>query len=151
MFARQVPASAILVDGQSMAGRQMPSDHQAAPAAFQADDIIPMNRSPDWHRGSSLCVEFGYRFTETCEGLMNGRDQSSELIGRDLIAPNVCGDNFSRKFSIDGGGWRFVGHFGSSSSDRQNTTPGSKERRTFRISIKVLRRSDHLLLVPAPG
>ena len=91
MFARQVPASAILVDGQSMAGRQMPSDHQAAPAAFQADDIIPMNRSPDWHRGSSLCVEFGYRFTETCESLMNGRDHGRELVRRDLIAPKIGG------------------------------------------------------------
>jgi hypothetical protein len=78
-----------------MAGCQMPSDHQAAPTAFQADDIIPVNGSADRHRGSSLCVDFRYWFTETCEGLMNGRDQSSELIGRDLIAPNVCGDNFS--------------------------------------------------------
>jgi hypothetical protein len=75
VIASQVPASTVLLNGQSMAGRQMPSDHQAAPTAFQADDIIPMNGSADRHRGSSLCVEFGYRFTETCEGLMNGRDQ----------------------------------------------------------------------------
>jgi len=25
-------------------------EHLAAPAAFQADDIIAMNGSPDWHR-----------------------------------------------------------------------------------------------------
>jgi hypothetical protein len=82
-----------------------------------------MNGSADRHRGSSLCVEFGYRFTETCEGLMNGRDQGSELIGRELIAPNVCGDNFSREFSIDRGGWHFLGHH-SSPVGLHDTTPG---------------------------
>jgi hypothetical protein len=101
MSTRQVPASTILLNGQSMAGRQMPSDHQAAPTAFQADDVIPMNGSADRHRWSSLCVEFGYRFTEASDGLMNSQDQGRELIGPDLIAPNVGSDDFSREFSID--------------------------------------------------
>jgi hypothetical protein len=43
MFTRQVPASTILVDAQSMAGRDMLSEHLAVPAAFQADDIIAVN------------------------------------------------------------------------------------------------------------
>jgi hypothetical protein len=77
MFTRQVPASTVLLNGQSMAGRQMPSDHQAAPTTFQADDIIAMNGSPDRHCGSSLAAGFWWLFTETCEGLMNSRDQGS--------------------------------------------------------------------------
>jgi hypothetical protein len=40
MLTRQVPASAILVNAKSMVGREMPSEHLAASAAFQADDII---------------------------------------------------------------------------------------------------------------
>ena len=101
-----------------MAGCQMPSNHQAAPTAFQADDVIPMNGSADRHRGSSLTADFWWLFTETCEGLMNSRDQGPELIGRDLIAPNICGDNLSREFSIDGGGWCFVGHINSPETDQ---------------------------------
>jgi hypothetical protein len=57
-----------------MAGREMPSKHLAAPAAFQANDIIVMDGSPDRHCRCSLSVEFGYRFTNGCEGLMNSRD-----------------------------------------------------------------------------
>jgi hypothetical protein len=60
-----------------------------------------MNGSTDRHRGSSLCVDFGYRFTETCEGLINGRDYGRDLVRRDLIAPNKCGDNFGRELSIE--------------------------------------------------
>jgi hypothetical protein len=101
MFARQVPASTILLNGQSMAGRQMPSDHQAAPAAFQADDIITVNRSPDRHCGSSLAADFGCGFTEPGERAMDGRDQFSELVGPDLVSPNICGDNVGGEFSIE--------------------------------------------------
>jgi hypothetical protein len=43
MFTPQVPASAILVNAQSVVGREMPSEHLAASAAFQADDIIAVN------------------------------------------------------------------------------------------------------------
>jgi len=49
MFARQVPASAILLDGQSMAGIEMPLDHLAAPAALQANDNNRDARIA-WHR-----------------------------------------------------------------------------------------------------
>src|SRR5439155_25616485 len=74
MFTRQVPASTILLDGQSMAGSEMSSEHLAAPATFEANDIIAMNRSPDRDGGCPLSIEFGYRFTEACEGLIHGRD-----------------------------------------------------------------------------
>jgi len=40
MFTRQVPVCAILLDGQSMAGSEMPSKHLPAPAAFEANDMI---------------------------------------------------------------------------------------------------------------
>lgn len=51
MLSGQFPASTILVDAQSMPGQEMPSEHLAAPAAFEANDVIAVNRSPDWHGG----------------------------------------------------------------------------------------------------
>jgi hypothetical protein len=74
VIAWQVPASTILLNGQSTAGHEMPFEHLAAPAAFQANDIIAVDGSPDRHCGRSLFVEFGYRFTKAGEGLMHGRD-----------------------------------------------------------------------------
>jgi hypothetical protein len=43
MVTGEVPANAILLHGQSMAGCEMPLEHLAAPAAFEADDIIAVN------------------------------------------------------------------------------------------------------------
>jgi hypothetical protein len=43
MLTGEVPASAILVDAQSMAGIEMPSEHLGTPPAFEANDIIPVN------------------------------------------------------------------------------------------------------------
>jgi hypothetical protein len=42
---------------------------------------------------------------------MNGRDQHWNLIGRDLVAPNICGDDFCGEFSMGVLGRSFVGHF----------------------------------------
>jgi hypothetical protein len=57
-----------------MAGNEMPSEHLAAPAAFEVDDIIAMNGSPDRDGGCSLTVDFGCRVAKARECLMNGRD-----------------------------------------------------------------------------
>jgi hypothetical protein len=57
-----------------MAGSERPSEHLAAPAAFQANDIIGVNRSPDRDSECPLTVEFGCRFTEADERLTNDRD-----------------------------------------------------------------------------
>jgi hypothetical protein len=73
MFTDEVPARSILLHRQSMAGREMPSKHLAAPAAFQKNDVIAMNGSPDRHCESSLFVGFSARFTEADERLINGR------------------------------------------------------------------------------
>jgi hypothetical protein len=43
MLSGEFPAGTILVDAQSMAGSEMSSEHLAAPAAFEADDIIAVN------------------------------------------------------------------------------------------------------------
>src|SRR5712691_6052138 len=63
-----------------MACRKMASEHLAAPAAFQADDVIAIDGSPDRDRGYSLPVSFGDHFTERCT---HGRDQRRELVGPD--------------------------------------------------------------------
>ena len=47
-----------------MAGSEMPFEHLAAPAAFQAHDVIAMDGSPDRHGAGPLPVDFGCRFTE---------------------------------------------------------------------------------------
>jgi hypothetical protein len=57
-----------------MSRAEMPSKHLAAPAALQANDMIAVDGSADRDSGRALFVEFGYRFTKACEGLMNGRD-----------------------------------------------------------------------------
>jgi len=72
MFTRQVPASTILVDAQSMARIEMPSEHLAAPATIEADDIIAMNGLPDRDGRCPIGLGFGYRFSETGERLMDG-------------------------------------------------------------------------------
>jgi len=59
-----------------------------------------MNRSTDRHGGSALRLGFGCRFSESGERLMHGRDQRPELIGPDLVSPNVCSDNVGREFSV---------------------------------------------------
>jgi hypothetical protein len=100
MVTGEVPANAILLHGQSMAGSEMPLEHLAAPAAFQAHDIIAVNRSPYRDGGCPLTLDVGCRFSESTECLMNGRDQRPELGGRDLVLPNIGGDNRGSEFSI---------------------------------------------------
>src|SRR4029077_9768383 len=92
----EFPAGAILVDAQFMAGSEMPPEHLGAPAAFQADDIIAVNRSADRHRGFSLSVEFGYRFTKSCESLMNSQDQDRQLVRPNLVAADICSNDVGR-------------------------------------------------------
>jgi hypothetical protein len=101
MFTRQVPPSTILLDAQSMTGRNMPSEHLAAPAAIEADDIIAMNRSPDRYGGGLISLGFDYRFSDSRERLMDGRDQRSELVGPDLVSPNISGDDVGRECSVE--------------------------------------------------
>jgi hypothetical protein len=74
MVTRQAPASAILLHGHPVAGGKMPPEHLAAPATFKANDIIVIDGSPDRDGGYPLFVEFDCGFTESCEGLMYGRD-----------------------------------------------------------------------------
>jgi hypothetical protein len=100
MVTGEVPARAILLHGQSMAGSEMPSEHLAAPAALQANDIIAVNGSPGRDGGCPLTPGFGCRFSESSQCLMNGRDQRPELVGRDLVLPNIGDDNRGSEFSI---------------------------------------------------
>jgi hypothetical protein len=74
MFTRQVPASAILLDAQSMTSREMPSKDLAAPAAFEANHVIAMNGSADRHGRSLLSLGLRCRFAEADERVMDGRD-----------------------------------------------------------------------------
>jgi len=101
MVSGEFPATAILVDAQSMAGHEMPSEHLTAPAAFEANDIIGVDRSTDRDGGGPLRFGFGCRFSESRERLMDRRNQCPELIGPDLVSPNVRGNDVGREFSIE--------------------------------------------------
>jgi hypothetical protein len=122
MFARKIPASTVLIDGQLMAG-DMPLEHLAAPAAFQADHVVPMSGSPDRDGGRQFGSGFGCRFSEANERPMHGRDQGRQLVGCYLVSPNVSGDDIGRQFSIERCRRLFVGHFGSPCSNQHNTMP----------------------------
>ena len=143
MFTRQFPASAVLVRAQSVAACEMPPERLAAPATFETNDIIVMNRSPDRHSGGPVSLGFGCRFSDSGERLMHGRDQHSELIGPNLVSPNVRGNNRRREFSINRCRLWFVGHFVSPCRDRQNTMPGSIE-----VLIRLLHITSLLRLPP---
>src|SRR5436309_15322770 len=93
MLARKVPPCAILGYAQSMAGREMPSKHLAVPAAFQANDVITMKRSPDRDGGCPLTFGDGCRFSESHERLMHCRDQCPYLVGADLVLSNISCNN----------------------------------------------------------
>jgi hypothetical protein len=100
MVLGKFPASTILVDAQFMSGREMPSEHLAAPAALQADYIVAMDGSPNRHGRRPPSLGFGCQFSETGERLMDGRDERPELVRSDLVSPNVPGDDVGREFSI---------------------------------------------------
>ena len=84
MLTGEVPLCAILLHGQFMAGNEMPSEHLATPAAFQANDIIPMNRSPDRDGRCPLSLGFGCRFSEADERPME-RSRSILRVSSDPI------------------------------------------------------------------
>ena len=103
-----------------MGGRHMPTQHLPAPAAIQADDMIAMNGSPDGNSRGSLDDGFSRRLTEFPERLMDGRDQGGELVGRELIASNIGGDNFRGEVGLLRIGHRSV----PPSFEPQDTIPG---------------------------
>ena len=72
MLTGEVPASAILVNAQSVTGSEMPFEHLTAPATIEADDMIAMNGLPDRDGRCPLDPRFGRWFAEADERLMNG-------------------------------------------------------------------------------
>jgi len=74
MVGAEVPSRPVLLHRQPMASSEMPSEHLAAPPAFEANDMVAMNGSPDRHCGSSLFLGFCRRLTEADERSMNSPD-----------------------------------------------------------------------------
>jgi hypothetical protein len=107
-----------------MAGRDMPPEHPTAPPTFEANHVVLVTGSPDRHRGCSLTVDFGCRFSETHERPVHGRDERPELVGPDLVPPNKRSGDFRSEFSLDRCGRCFVGASWLSLSDRYNSIPG---------------------------
>ena len=67
MLTGEGPPHAVLLDAQSMAGREMAFEHLAAPATIKADDISAMNGLPDCDGGCPLDRRFGCRSTNADE------------------------------------------------------------------------------------
>ena len=97
MVGPEAPASSILFDAQTMNSGKVSAKHFRSVAAIEAHDIVTANRLTDRHRRSSLDDGFCCRCAELTERLMNGRDQGRKLIGGDLIAPDIGGNNFGRE------------------------------------------------------
>jgi hypothetical protein len=83
-----------------MGGCDMPTKRLAAPSAFEAHDIIVPDRLPYRDGGCLGAGGFMFRLAETGQSLMNGRNQSRDLVRTDLISPNICGHNPRGEFSI---------------------------------------------------
>jgi hypothetical protein len=109
-----------------MASSEMPSEHLAAPAAFEANDMIMVNRSADRHGRGSLLVGFCRWFTESRERRMDGRNKRRELVGRNLVLPNIRSNNVGCESSTK---WRFFGHVNLRGAPDKNTMRYKSRRR----------------------
>ena len=78
----------------------MPAKHLAAPATFEAHDVIVPDRLPYRDGGCPGAGDFMFRLAETGECLMNGRDQTIDLVSPDLMSPNISGHNLRGEFPI---------------------------------------------------
>jgi hypothetical protein len=100
MISGEFPAGTILVLAQSVAC-EVPPECLAAPAAFEANYIIAMNRSPDGDGGGPINLGFCCRFSESRERCMHGRDQRREFVGPDLVSPNISSDDVCREVAVE--------------------------------------------------
>jgi hypothetical protein len=84
-----------------MSRGEMATEHLPAPTAIQANDGIRRDRSPDRHGRRPLDDGFCWWLTEADERLINRRNQTRELVARNLVSAKICGDDFGGEFSID--------------------------------------------------
>jgi hypothetical protein len=78
----------------------MATQRLTTPPAFEAHDVIAPDRLPYRNGGRPGADGFMFRLAETGERLMNIRDQSADLVGPDLMSPNICGHNLRGEFPI---------------------------------------------------
>ncbi len=129
---QQVPACAILLDGQPVRGHEMAADHLTSPTAIYAHDVIALNGSPERHCWSSFDDGFGRRLAEVTQSLMDSRDQGRKLVGCNLVALQIGADDLHS----EGRDWAMQSAirrtFWFSMFGRQNTMPAE-----FRAVIKA--------------
>jgi hypothetical protein len=106
-----------------MGGSEVPPEHLAPPAAVKANDVIAIHGSPDRNGGGPLNLGLGSWLSEAGDRPMHSRDQGRELVGRDLVSPNISSNDIGSEFSIERCSGRFVSHLWLSRSDRQITMP----------------------------
>src|SRR5438552_1625734 len=84
---RQLPAGAVIGDYEAVGDLQMPAEHLRAKPAFEANDVILLDRASDRNcRPRRLLHRWGT--PETGKGAMHLDNQSGELVSRDLVMPH---------------------------------------------------------------
>ena len=110
MLARQLPARSILVQAETVGGREVPTQHYPSPSASQTNYVILGHGSPNRNRRFRLAGQFCQRFAKLPKRLKDDRDNVRELIGCDLISPDERGDDFGHEVSITRCRRRLIGH-----------------------------------------
>src|ERR1700731_4354411 len=93
-----------------MGGRDMTTKRLGAPPAFEAHDVIAPDRLLYRDRRCPGADSLLFRLAEANERLMNGRDQSADLVSLDLIALYKCGHNPRREFPMGQYGRELIRH-----------------------------------------
>jgi hypothetical protein len=120
----------------------MASEHAAGKAAFETNNEISLNGSPDRNRRGSLDDGFCCGFAEATESVMHCREQGGELIRLDLIASQIRGDDLRCEFG------RLLIRHRFPLFPASNNIPTPVNSRRANEDSPHRRRPDHPFLVP---
>src|SRR5438876_281749 len=101
VIARQVPAPQIFGDLQSMPHAEVTSQGLAFEAAFEADHMVALHRSPDRYGRRSCRLRLD-RLAELPDRLLHRGDQSRQLIRGEVMIADIAGNDFGHRAEIDG-------------------------------------------------
>ena len=93
MVRRQFPAGAVGSGFEAVSGPQVPAEHLGAIPALEADDMILLDRAPDRHGWLGLFLRRGHSAPESGEPAMHLGNQAGELVGPDLVMPDITADD----------------------------------------------------------
>jgi hypothetical protein len=101
VIRRQFPAGAVIGIFEIMGDPQMSAERLRAVPALEANHIVLLHRSPDRHRRFGGLLNWWRATPEIGERLIHLDDQSYELVGPDLVMPDVAADDVRDLIEID--------------------------------------------------